>query len=62
MKYLVWYDVWLKGEEKDPGSPSRPSVWHSFNTMEESRQHIARLANRAFLDGRTISITISPKE
>lgn len=62
MKYLVWYDVWLNGEEKDPGSPSRPSVWHSFDTGEEVRQHIARLANRALLDGRTISITISPKE
>ena len=62
MKYLVWYDVWLKGEEKRTGTPSRPTVWHSFETEKEVRQHITRLANRAFLDGRTISITISPKE
>lgn len=62
MKYLVWYDVWLKGEEKDPGSPSRPSVWHSFKSIEEVRQHVARLSNRAFLDGRTITITIKPQE
>lgn len=62
MTYLVWYDVWLKGEEKRTDTPSRPTVWHSFDTEKEVRQHIVRLANRAFLDGRTISITISPKE
>ena len=62
MKYLVWYDVWLTGEKKDLDIPSRPTVWHSFETEKEVRQHIAMLANRAFLDGRTISITISPKE
>lgn len=62
MKYLVWYDVWLKGEEQDPGSPSRPSVWHSFESIEEVRQCVARLSNRAFLDGRTITITIKPQE
>ena len=62
MKYLVWYDVWLKDEEKITNAPSRPTVWHSFETEKEVRQHVVRLANRAFLDGRTISITISPKE
>ena len=62
MKFLVWYDVWLKGEEKDPGSPSRPSVWHSFESIEEARRCITRLSNRAFLDGRTITITIKPQE
>ena len=62
MKYLVWYDVWLKGEEKDPGSSSSPSVWHSFKSNEEARQHVERLSNRAFLDGRTITITIKPQE
>lgn len=62
MRYLVWYDVWLKGEEKDLGSPSRPSVWHSFESIEEARQFATRLSNRAFLDGRTITITIKPQE
>lgn len=62
MKYVVWYDVWLKGEKKDTSLPSRPTVWHSFNDMEEVRQHVLRLSNRALLDGRIISITISPQE
>lgn len=62
MKYLVWYDVWLKGEEKDPGSPSRPSVWHSFGSIEEARNCVARLSNRAFLDDQAITITIKPQE
>lgn len=63
MKYLVWYDVWLKGEEKERTTlPSRPTVWHSFENKEEVRQHVLRLSNRALLDGRTISITISPQE
>lgn len=62
MKYLVWYDVWLEGEEKKPKSPSRPSVWHSFESIEEARRHVTRLSNRAFLDGRTITVTIKPQE
>lgn len=37
-------------------------VWTTFDTAKEAQQHVARLANRAFLDGRTISITISPQE
>lgn len=61
-KFVVWYDVWLKGEEKDTSLPSRPTVRTTFDTAKEAQQHVARLANRAFLDGRTISITISPKD
>lgn len=62
MKYVVWYDVWLKGEEKDTSLPSRSTVWTTFDTAKEAQQHVARLANRAVLDGRTISITIFPEE
>ena len=61
-KFVVWYDIWLKGEEKDTSLPSRPTVWTTFDTAKEAQQHVARLANRAFIDGRTISITISPEE
>lgn len=62
MKYVVWYDVWLKGEKEDLCPSPRPTVWTTFDTAKEAQQHVARLANRAFLDGRTISITISPEE
>lgn len=62
MKFVVWYDVWLKGEEKDTSLPSRPTVLTTFDTAKEAQQHVTRLANRAFLDGRTISITISQQE
>ena len=63
MKYSVWYDVWLKGEEKKESTHlKKPTVWNTFDNMNEVRQHVMRLSNRALLDGRTITITIHPTE
>ena len=63
MKYIVWYEVWLKGEEKKETTRlKKPTVWHTFDDMDEVRQHVLRLSNRALLDGRTITITIHPTE
>lgn len=63
MKYSVWYEIWLKGEEKKETTHlKKPTVWHIFDDMDEVRQHVLRLSNRALLDGRTITITIHPTE
>lgn len=37
-------------------------VRHTFESADEARQHVVRLTKRAFQDGRTITITISPKD
>nr|DAP25669.1 MAG TPA: hypothetical protein [Caudoviricetes sp.] len=63
MTYSVWYDVWLKGEEKkETNFLRKPTVWHTFENRDEVRRHVQNLANRALLDGRTITITIHPTE
>lgn len=63
MKYYVWYDIRTTAEEKrETGKAALPTVWHTFESADEARQHIMHISNRAFLDGRTISITISPKD
>lgn len=63
MKYYVWYDVRTTAEEqRETGKVTLPTVWHSFESADEARQHVIRLTNRVFRDGRTISITISPKD
>lgn len=63
MTYSVWYDVWLKGEEKkETNLLHKPTVWHTFENKDEVRKHVQNLANRALLDGRTITITIHSTE
>ena len=63
MTYSVWYDIWLKGEEKkETDFLRKPTVWHTFEDPNEVRRHVQNLANRALLDGRTITITIHPTE
>lgn len=63
MMYSVWYDVWLKDDEKkETTHMSKPTVWNTFKDMGQVRQHVMRLSNRALLDKRTITITIHPME
>lgn len=63
MKYYVWYDIRTTAEEqRETGKPSLPTVWHTFEDVNEARSHVMRLSERALRDGRTISITIAPKE
>lgn len=63
MRYYVWYDIWTTAEEqRETGKATLPTVWHTFESADEARQHIMRLSKRAFRDGRTIAITISPKD
>lgn len=63
MKYYVWYDIWTTAEEqRETGKATLPAVWHAFESADEARQHVTRLTNRVFQDGRTITITISPKD
>lgn len=63
MRYYVWYDIWSTAEEqRETGKATLPTVWHSFESSDGARRHIMRLSERAFRDGRTIAITISPKD
>lgn len=63
MKYYVWYDIRTTAEEqRETGKATLPTVWHTFKSADEARRHIMRLSQRAFQDGRTIAITISPKD
>ena len=63
MKYLVWYDVYPRSEKLSVPRPlMEPVMWFSYDSVEKAQEHVMKLTERAFRDGRRIAITISPEE